>query len=152
MGSNSSWDYFYSCPYCGDRVENLDKFCLHCHSHITPFKSLHNKDYYVNKSNEKYGKLNKWKEFVLEEVRENPLFDEEKYNLPKNETQNNYSAQYFQKTMNNKQRNLPKCPTCGSTNISKISGVKRAVHGYAFGLFSKTARLQFECKNCGYKW
>lgn len=49
-------------------------------------------------------------------------------------------------------QNIPKCPTCGSTNISKISGIKRAVLGYAFGLFSKTARSQFECKNCGYKW
>ena len=79
MSSNSSWDYFYFCPYCGDRVENLDKFCLRCHNHITPFKSLHEKGYYVNKSNDKYGVAYKWEEFVLEEVRKNPLFDEEKF-------------------------------------------------------------------------
>lgn len=48
--------------------------------------------------------------------------------------------------------NLPKCPTCQSTNITKISGAKRTAHGVAFGLFSNTARSQFECKNCGYKW
>ena len=48
--------------------------------------------------------------------------------------------------------NTPKCPTCNSTNIKKISSLSRAAHGYAFGLFSKTARSQFECKNCGYKW
>ena len=51
-----------------------------------------------------------------------------------------------------KEQNIPKCPTCGSTNVHKISGVKKALHGYAFGLFSKTARSQFECNNCGYKW
>lgn len=46
----------------------------------------------------------------------------------------------------------PKCPTCGSNNVNKISTMNRAVHGYAFGLFSKTARSQFECLDCGYKW
>lgn len=47
---------------------------------------------------------------------------------------------------------VPTCPTCGSTNIQKISGLNRAAHGYMFGLFSKTAKSQFCCKNCGYKW
>ena len=69
MCSNSSWDYVYSCPYCGDIVEHWDDYCLHCHSHITPFKSLHEDSYYANKSNEKYGVAYKWKEFVLEEVK-----------------------------------------------------------------------------------
>ncbi len=48
--------------------------------------------------------------------------------------------------------NTPKCPTCGSTNISKISTATRAAHGFAFGLFSNTARSQFKCNACGYKW
>ena len=48
--------------------------------------------------------------------------------------------------------NLPTCPTCGSTNVQKISGLSRAAHGYMFGLFSKTAKSQFCCKNCGYKF
>lgn len=48
--------------------------------------------------------------------------------------------------------NIPTCPTCCSTNIQKISGLSRAAHGYMFGLFSKTAKSQFCCKNCGYKW
>ena len=47
---------------------------------------------------------------------------------------------------------LPTCPTCGSTNVQKISGLSRAAHGYMFGLFSKTAKSQFCCKSCGYKW
>jgi hypothetical protein len=48
--------------------------------------------------------------------------------------------------------NIPKCPTCQSTNIKKISTVKRATHGAIFGVFSNTARSQFECQNCKYKW
>lgn len=48
--------------------------------------------------------------------------------------------------------NQPKCPTCQSTNIKKISDMSKLTHGLAFGLLSKTARSQFECKSCGYKW
>lgn len=48
--------------------------------------------------------------------------------------------------------NIPKCPTCQSTDIKKISSAKRVTHGLTFGLLSKTAFSQFECKNCGYKW
>lgn len=50
------------------------------------------------------------------------------------------------------QQNIPKCPTCQSTNIKKVSMAKKAVHGFAFGLFSRTVFSQFECRNCGYKW
>ena len=46
----------------------------------------------------------------------------------------------------------PKCPTCGSTNIEKISVGLKIVGAGLFGIFSKTARSQFKCNNCGYKW
>lgn len=48
--------------------------------------------------------------------------------------------------------NVPHCSTCGSTNIKKISATSKVVGAGLFGLFSKTARSQFECKDCGYKW
>lgn len=47
---------------------------------------------------------------------------------------------------------IPKCPTCSSTNIEKISSFDKAAGAVMFGLFSKTARSQFKCRNCGYKW
>lgn len=46
----------------------------------------------------------------------------------------------------------PRCPTCGSTSVERISTTAKAAGAVAFGLFSKTARSQFRCKNCGYKW
>lgn len=48
--------------------------------------------------------------------------------------------------------NKPKCPTCGSLNVKKISAVSKVAGASMFGLFSKTARSQFCCRNCGYKW
>lgn len=53
---------------------------------------------------------------------------------------------------NKEQQNIPKCPTCGSTNITKISTTSKVAGAVAFGLFSKTAKSQFKCNNCGYKW
>ena len=48
--------------------------------------------------------------------------------------------------------NQPKCPTCGSTNIKKISAASKAGGMFMFGIFSKTAKSQFQCEDCGYKW
>ena len=50
------------------------------------------------------------------------------------------------------QKHIPKCPVCGSSEINAISYFKRGSYGIAFGLFSKTARSQWECKNCGNKF
>lgn len=48
--------------------------------------------------------------------------------------------------------NKPKCPTCGSTNIKRITGVERAGSVGFFGLFSKKINKSFECNNCKYTW
>lgn len=51
-----------------------------------------------------------------------------------------------------RKESLIKCPTCGSTNTQKISTTSKVVGAATFGLFSKTARSQFKCNHCGYKW
>ncbi|MGN0408168.1 MAG: hypothetical protein ACI4EJ_07905 [Bacteroides sp.] len=52
----------------------------------------------------------------------------------------------------NKLYNKPKCPTCNSTNIKKISTTAKVAGAVTFGLLSKNATSQFKCNNCGYKW
>ena len=49
-------------------------------------------------------------------------------------------------------QNQPKCPTCGSTNIQKISGTKRAASIIGFGILSSNIGKTYECLNCKYKW
>ena len=44
------------------------------------------------------------------------------------------------------------CPTCGSTNIERISAGKKLMGSMMFGIFSKDANSMFHCKNCNYKW
>lgn len=48
--------------------------------------------------------------------------------------------------------NIPKCPTCGSANVEKISLGKKAFGSVMFGLFSSDVRKTMHCKNCDYKW
>lgn len=50
------------------------------------------------------------------------------------------------------QSRVPKCPTCGSTNIRKMGGVERGASIAAFGIFSKKINKTFKCGNCGYTW
>jgi len=50
------------------------------------------------------------------------------------------------------QSHKPKCPTCSSTNITRISVTSKVVNTAMFGLFGQKRKHQFHCKNCGYKW
>lgn len=63
---------------------------------------------------------------------------------------NNPNHIIYQQSANSS--NQPHCPTCGSTNIEKISLTSKAVGGAMFGIFSSNIRNSFKCKNCGYKW
>ena len=70
----------------------------------------------------------------------------------------NYRPDMALKNLNKKSQeqktnhNIPKCPTCGSTNIEKISGMKRFVTTGLFGLASSNIGKTMHCKNCGCKW
>lgn len=50
--------------------------------------------------------------------------------------------------------NIPKCPTCGSTNIRRITATERGVNAVMFGVFGTKRKCQFECQNpnCKYRW
>lgn len=45
------------------------------------------------------------------------------------------------------------CPTCGSTNVEKISGASKVGKAVAFGVLAAgSISKTFHCKNCGYRW
>ena len=48
--------------------------------------------------------------------------------------------------------NLPKCPTCGSTSVKKISASSKGTSVALFGVFSDKFGKTFECRQCGYRW
>lgn len=48
--------------------------------------------------------------------------------------------------------NKPKCPTCGSTKLSKVSTISKAGSVALWGLFSQKVKKNWHCGNCGYEW
>ena len=47
---------------------------------------------------------------------------------------------------------IPKCPSCGSTNTSKIGTLNRMVSTSLFGLASSKIGKTHKCNNCGTTW
>lgn len=46
----------------------------------------------------------------------------------------------------------PRCPTCGSDKVKKISASRKIFELEMIGFASGSAGKTFECKTCGYKW
>ena len=73
-----------------------------------------------------------------------------------------YKTEAYQQELLRLQRNIesykpvtkyvPKCPTCGSTNLKRISSTQKATNAVLFGLFGNKRSKQFHCNNCGYEW
>lgn len=135
------------CPVCGfvacfGQWDN----CIECDADlINTGKSL---DMY-------YSELNtQTPEVVQEYIRKNFIYGRPEFDIQK-ENQRLKNVQdlerYVEQTR--EQNNVPKCPTCGSTNIEKISGVNKVASAGLFGLFSLGhISKTFRCKNCDYKW
>lgn len=48
--------------------------------------------------------------------------------------------------------NVPKCPTCGSTKLSKVPVASKASSVFLFGLLSQKVKKTWHCDNCKYEW
>ncbi len=51
-----------------------------------------------------------------------------------------------------KSSNIPRCPTCQSANLHKISTTSKIVNTVAFGLLGTKRHKTFHCDDCGYEW
>lgn len=152
------------CKKCGRTIIDSKK-CDICNS-ITyevpeEYLLLYNGKIYKNNLNE-----SKKDQFIEECIKSSPEFDEYLFNN-RDRIKAQKSAEYEQdmaigdairqgadvKTaFRNGGKNMPKCPTCGSLNVEKISTSKKIFGGVIFGLFSSDVRNTMHCKNCGAKW
>lgn len=144
------------CEKCGRICDTMRTNCIVCNSILKelPEKYCKNLAYVLddNVKQEIYDTLIKTSpEF------DQYLFDHKEEIRAKQLAESKAISMHAQSLMNkqNKSNNSSyqsHCPTCGSPNVTKISVTRKAVGAGLFGLFSKTARSQFQCSDCGYKW
>lgn len=70
----------------------------------------------------------------------------------KQEKIRDYTHDYGPITPRESVKNVPKCPTCQSTNIKKVSTASKAGSVFMWGLLSQKVKKQWHCNNCGYEW
>lgn len=141
--------YYKYCPKCGD-ITFIQKsiICDFCNEpYIVTNYEWHPDDWCSGK--------NISKEIFEKYVKPNPLFDEELYNkriaLEKSQQEATLDMMRMEKQQTQR-ANVPKCPTCGSTNVERISTAQKAFGFALVGLFSSNLGKTMHCKDCGYKW
>lgn len=165
-------DELLFCNNCGKvRMSSVNKIgdkCLTCETGIfigtgidydmvyaeviEEYKKAHNGDYPSLKTTDEmlrekyfYGKLDGSSNSAAVGKRE---YSES----PEGIEEQNQQTRKWMRSQQNGNVGVPKCPTCGSTNIRKISTGERMVSVGMLGLFSKKISKSFKCNSCGYTW
>lgn len=132
------------CENCGTVSNFTEGYCKSCNStKIIDLQTSTEEWFKLNKSQ----KENKIKECLSVTNEQYELLQEAWVNNKTNITPIKQSPN----TQTHKQ-NVPKCPTCGSTNVQKLSTTSKVVSLGLLGLASKTVGKTYKCKNCGYHW
>lgn len=95
-------------------------------------------------------------QFINEYIKSSPEFDQYLFEHRDQDMFNkrisDQAKMAHDKTVLEEASRVPKCPTCSSTNIRKMSGIERGASIATFGLFSKKINKTFKCDGCGYTW
>lgn len=133
--------------YGGFVADSLRNTCPTCDGELIPMK-LTEIDWEIIQ----YTSLDQEFIFAMDELKQNDIIEFSSRMSQFKETEKEALINQIDSNTTESQSNTPKCPTCGSTNIKKISGTKRFVSTGIFGLGSSNVGKSFECCNCGYKW
>ena len=154
-------DHIFYCPKCGDVTIEFDEnehSCITCKNTQminTGKDSKYFRDkYFAGKEmcDELLFKYN-----TAEEVRKEFFYGNSVYNVKaikkREELRQRVIAKNLKETGSIQTDNIPKCPTCGSADIEKISGTNKVASAAMFGVFSLGhISKTFKCKNCGMKF
>lgn len=135
------------CPKCNSQYlfkpnETPYESCPDCHTKLIHTKITAEEMFLIQRTSEDCDFLN-----AMIELKKNDII-EYQTKISQFRSQAKADGCYDKPT----DKNIPKCPTCGSTNIEKISIGKKAFGGMMFGIFSSDVRKSMHCNNCGYKW
>lgn len=154
----------YLCARCGkeDHIDESARFpiCSFCNHDNLIEVDLEESNRIYHNVKILHPELSGWEQYrmtndILRDIYifDLPDFDKVLYNkmLTDEEEKNREVERWIEETKSASSGH-PKCPTCGSLNTYKISGMSKAVSVGLFGLFSQKVKHQFHCNNCGYEW
>lgn len=142
------------CKKCGRIILFIieDKLeCDCCHSKVSPVPD----EFLVGESKMVINKELK-QQFIDEYVKTSPEFDQYIFDH-RDEILAKQSAEFNAKMTHGKaileeQSRVAKCPSCGSSNVSKIGMLNRMVSTGLFGLASSKISKTHKCNHCGTTW
>lgn len=143
------------CPECNKEISSKSKVCVHCGYPIEN-----------NNMNCKINGVSYDLSFLLDDSISIPLKGKQLHLLTKCnlkdcllKTKTIVESGEIPKVLNLQQQekvveeeNIVRCPTCNSIKVKRISVTAKIAGATMAGLLSKTAKSQFRCENCGYKW
>lgn len=144
------------CNKCGNITlgnKYLEERCSVCGKVIipVPINYIQENDIFTDKE------LEDKKIIIIEElVKTSPEFDQYLFDhrdeiLAKQSAEFNAKMEHGKAVLEERAR-IPKCPSCGSSNISKIGVVGRAVSFGLVGFASSKIGKTHKCNNCGTTW
>ena len=144
------------CPKCRGLYFDQDQQCDNCKIELLDkddFNTTLGEYYQMNHSQRVANRYNPQYEIICKyQFPEIYEYNEQKSQQEYKALQRKAQQKMIEKEQIEKQQNTPNCPTCGSTNIEKISTTKKAIGFVAVGVFSSNFGKTMHCKQCGYKW
>ena len=144
------------CPKCRGLYFDQDEQCANCKIELIDkdvFNTALGEYYKMNHSQRVANRFDSRYEIVCKyQFPEIYEFNQQESDRYYAELQRNARQRQLEQQRIEKQQNIPKCPTCGSTNIEKISDVKKVAGFLTVGVFSKNFGKTYHCKNCDYRW
>lgn len=147
----------YYCKRCGRLIQNSwndENFCCDCCQAITNPVPI---EFLDGKTNVFFKDKNTEQQFINEYIKTSPEFDQYFFDhrdeiLAKQSAEFNAKMEHGKAVLEEQSR-LPKCPTCGSTNLKKISGLSKAGSVALWGVFAagRTSKT-WHCNKCGAEW
>lgn len=146
------------CPECQKQISDKSEVCIHCGYPIEENKiknnicTINGKPYDFSlildniKMNESMGTVIR----TIRNICNMSLADAKKlYDIivGTQKIPDNFSCEVIEMYCINQ----PKCPTCSSTNLKKISGLSKAGSVVMWGLLSQKVKKTYHCNNCGYE-
>lgn len=164
-------DLYVICPHCGyvNLQFNASKFpiCKCCGYEDPIIMSMDDMRVFVKNLNLPTADLNSNKLGTIastsdspsdEALREKYVYNNEHFSKKAYNDMLEYDRkeckrlQEYWDTAGRSEQPKPKCPTCGSTNLRKVSVGAKAVSVGLFGIFSQKVKKTWHCNSCGYEW